>query len=415
MISNYHPFVHVGADILVVALCAKALIENYLYRRKPERLPPFTLLFAFHFFWVLINIFHPYSLSLFSSVAGAKVYVSMFTLYFFGFYLVKSVKDVHFFIWPWIGITLVHTFTGVYQGLTGPDSVLALHSRYSVQLSKFADQAFRPFGLTNLPGAPAVWIFLVTPLVVYMIFNNRSKLMRVLMILAAPFLGLTLVLCQVRSAIFKTLFGVSMYYLGNLVRIGRLSWRRAAYNFALTSLLVGSTFYFLPQLTNYAEDSYAENVRAVERSLTTFEYDSMSHARRGAWERFTKYLVEVPFGAGLARVGAAGGAFEKLRNRDPYFSADHFFADNFWIASLVELGFPGMLLLTFILFGILIRGFFSLRDQKDPQKRSLQLAILSALTASVVGLYGAEGVLYNPESSFFWFFSGVLMRLSSDD
>ena len=154
-----------------------------------------------------------------------------------------------------------------------------------------------------------------------------------------------------------------------------------------------------------------KNEMAIERSLTLFDYDSVKNSRRGSWDRFLKYAKEVPFGAGFARVGAAAGAFSKQQKKDPYFGYKYFFADNLWITALVETGLPGMFFLTLLLVFILgygVKNYFLLYSVS---LKMIHLALLSALFAIFIGSYGAEGILYNPEACFFWFFSGVMMKL----
>lgn len=58
------------------------------------------------------------------------------------------------------------------------------------------------------------------------------------------------------------------------------------------------------------------------------------------------------------------------------------------------------------------RGAIAIARTMDPELRTLQAALICPLFACVLGLWGAEGILYNPEAAFFWFFSGALMRLS---
>ena len=70
-----------------------------------------------------------------------------------------------------------------------------------------------------------------------------------------------------------------------------------------------------------------------------------------------------------------------------------------------------MLIITLLVVLILWKGYKSYFEGTDKSLRMLQMAILASLSALVMGLYGAEGLVYNPEACFFWFFSGVLMKL----
>lgn len=138
-------------------------------------------------------------------------------------------------------------------------------------------------------------------------------------------------------------------------------------------------------------------------------------AREGAWERFAKYFQEVPFGAGFARIGAAAGAFKQFHKEDEKFPTGYFFSDNLFITLLVEIGFPGLMIVMLLVGLIFFNGIKAWRTEERTHLIGVQLAMLSALLAIFLGSYGGEGVIYNPESAFFWFFSGVMMKSFAKD
>jgi len=411
IVSNYHPVVHVGADLMVITLCLKVLLSRFFSGFYPERFPPLTKLFAVHFTWLLIVIFNPYALSLVSSIAGAKIYASMLILYFFGYFLTRSEKDVRRFMALFIGVAIVHSLVGLYQGYMGPESVIRIHPRYAQQLAKYENFAFRPFGLTNLPGGPAIFLYPVVPFLMYFLYASRSWFLRSGIIAFIP-LGINLLLlCQIRSAILKAMIGGVIFLLGSLHVASTVSrqWaRRMVFVTAFFGLMLALV---IPSFIKYSVEIQEQNEMAIERSLSLFDYDKVKNARRGAWDRLIKYAAEVPFGAGFSRVGAAAGAFSEKNKSDQFFGYKHFFSDNLWLAALVEIGVPGMLILTFLLVMIFYCGVLGYRKIKTPSLKVLHLTLFSSLFSIFIGSYGAEGLLYNPEASFFWFFSGVMISL----
>lgn len=411
VVSNYHPVIHVGADIMVILLCIKAVLESFNQGRSPlAENPPLALLFVLHFVWVTICLFNPYGLGLVPSLAGAKIYTSMVLLFFFGFYQTKSMRDAHLFMLPLLLVALLHLIFGIYQGMIGEQSVLSLHPRYAIQLAKYQNTAFRPFGLTNLPGGPAVYLAFVFPVLMYFIFTVRSHLLRWLMISAIPAGIFLFLLCQVRSSLLKMIIGSAVFLIATVWHISRQSRRMSIALITLT-LVTAGTVYVLPQLISVSIRQNVDNEDAIDRSLSLFDLDRVSAARRGAMERFLKYSEEIPLGAGFARVGAAGGTFLEEQRRNPFFGENYFFSDNFWINCLVEIGLPGMILMTLILGGIFYSGLKVTRSNLEYRPQLLSYALFGALLAMLIGLYGAEGILYNPDASFFWFFSGVLLKL----
>jgi hypothetical protein len=411
VVSGYHPVIHIGADILVIFLTFKMIISAFIGHDKSIQFtPPFAFLFFLHFIWVGISLFNPYGLGLLPSLAGAKVYVTMFLLYFFGFNYTKSLKDADDFLKPFIIVVLLHTIFGIYQGLAGEQSVLSLHPGYAQQLAKFKDTAFRPFGLTNLPGGPAVFLAFMFPLVLYVIFTTQSWLMRIILSVFLPAGVFLFLLCQVRASLIKMIIASVMFLLG-LIFYSSQSQRKLRFVLVSITIITGFMLYFLPQAVNIYMDQDEMNVRAIERSLTIFDAETVAQARRSVWPRFVAYLQRVPLGAGFSRVGGAAAKFTSERQEDVFFDEYYFFADNFWVASLIEVGIPGMLLLTLIISCLWWRGWKIFRVLEAFKPKMLSLSIFSAMTAMMIGLYASEGILANPDACFFWFFSGVLMKI----
>ncbi len=411
VVSGYHPVIHVGADILIIFLTVKMALQIFIGQDKDLRLnPPFTLLFLLHFVWVVICLFNPYGLGLIPSLAGAKVYVTMLLMYFFAYSQTKTLKDADDFLKPLLIVVLLHTVFGIYQGMVGQESVLSLHPGYAAQMEKFKNTAFRPFGLTNLPGGPAVYMTFMFPLALYVIFTWRSWLVRITMatfLLAGVFLFL---LCQIRASLIKMIIACVIFFLGTIFYSSK---NRSQLRYVMVFLAVATSgmIFFLPQFLNVYMQQHEMNEMAVERSLTIFDVESLSHARASVWPRLFLYAESAPLGAGFARIGGAAVKFQKERQQDEFFHENYFFADNFWLACMVELGIPGMILLTLIILCLWYRGLRIVMKLQAFKPKMLALAIWGAMTAMIIGLSASEGMLYNPDALFFWFFSGVLMKL----
>ena len=411
IVSNYHPVIHVGADVLVIVLTLKTIFESFTGQDKESKFtPPLVLLFAFHFIWVLITLFNPYSLGLIPSLAGAKVYVTMLLLYFFGYWQTKSLKDADDFIKPLLAVVFIHTVFGIYQGMVGPESVLNLHPGYAKQLYKFKNFAFRPFGLTNLPGGPAVYLSFMFPIALYVIFTFRHWFLRTLFTIFLPAGIFLFLLCQVRASLIKMIIGSFIFLIG-LIFFSSKNRGQLQYILIFLTIITSAMIYFLPQVLNVYMQQNELNVMAVDRSLTIFDVDKISQARFGVWPRFAQYAQAAPLGAGFSRIGGASVKFSEERQQDPFFKDDYFFADNFWVACLVEIGFPGMIVLSIIIACIWWRSLKIIFILEYFKAKLLALAIFSSITAMMVGLYASEGILYNPDACFYWFFAGVVMKL----
>ncbi len=415
LLSAYNPIIHVGADIFIFSLWSR--IGFRLITRQaqiPRQFPPLTLLFIIHFCWFSITILNPYSLSFLASLAGMKLYVTIISLYFFGYALAESIDQVRFFMIPWVIVAFFQTGTSLYQASIGPSSVLSISPYYGYALEKLGNYAFRPFGLTSLPGLPSIFIYLAAPFLIYFIFYSKNFWYALFLAAILPFSGITLFVCQIRSALLKSLFGIFSYFLITLSRFPSLNHKTKKILLMGVPLCIGSLFITGPFLTQQLLKQHADNQRAIERSLTLFDYNNVSQARDGALNRFLTYAKLAPLGAGLSRVGAAAGKFANLNEVDRNFPFT-FFSDNLWVELVVDLGLPGTFIYTCILVMIFFYGISNYLRLQNEALKGIYGAILCALIAIFLGAYGAEPLLYNPEGSFFWFFSGVLMRLPSLD
>lgn len=414
ILSNYNPVIHVGADLLVMVLVAKLIFLRVV---RPSHgtipIPPLTILIGVHITWFVVSFANPYAISLYASMAGAKMYVTMVLLYFFGFYQTKSIRDIHLFIFPWIAIYFVQVALSMYQGYIGPESVTSIHPRYGQLLARLGGYAFRPFGTSAVPGGSSIFIFLTVPLVLYVIFTARSITLKVISAVSlVPAVGV-LFLCQVRSAILKSIIGGVTFLTFYMFAAPRSLQSRIG-NLAATATVCMIIAFGGPKMVTGLSGVSSDHELAIKRSLSSFQVDIMTDARQGAIDRFMTYLQEVPLGAGLSRTGAAAGKF-KEQIRTGTFFREGFFTDNFFVATLVDLGIPGMAVFCTIIFLILIKAVLQFNRMVYPETRAIQAALFASLLASVAGFYGAEAILYNPESCFFWFFSGVLARLPDID
>lgn len=408
ILTNYNPVIHVGMDLLLVVLCVRWFFA-YLTRKQkfPDMLPPLTVLFALHLIWFFIAFANPFSLGLIPSLASWKVYGSMTVLYFIGYYLSISAGTVRKFMAAWIVLTLIQCALSLYQGAVGPQSVTSLHPGYAGVLMRYQGYAFRPFGGSAVPGTPAIFVFMIAPFLIYFLLTAKSAWTRLILLAVVPACVLTLMLCQIRSALLKAMIGVSLFIILNLRDSSVKARKRAVLSLGAAATVLALA---LPYLTTHWIDQAGDNAQAIERTLSLFEYDKISGARRGAFDRILHSIQVAPLGLGLSRTGAAAGKFVDLIAKDPFYNQS-FFTDNFWALTIVDLGIPGSLILTTILIMLVWRGYRSSRTMVSPELRMIATALVCTLIASIAGLWGAEGVLYNPEMVFFWFFAGALMRL----
>ena len=86
-------------------------------------------------------------------------------------------------------------------------------------------------------------------------------------------------------------------------------------------------------------------------------------------------------------------------------------ADSLYFTYLAEFGYPGMLLIVFLILGFIIRGLKSLDKLADP--RAVTLAKGIVVMNVVFALMNITGTHMHsfPGDMYFWFFNGVLMNI----
>jgi hypothetical protein len=160
----------------------------------------------------------------------------------------------------------------------------------------------------------------------------------------------------------------------------------------LVTYLVVSTL--APQAQSGAFSRY-DSIAPNRFLKTTFEY------RRGTLGKVPDYATRFPLGAGIGTVGPAGG----LR---PGAQSGQLNAESQPTFLLIELGIPGLLVLTgfnLSLFALCLRR---IRTLADPELRLLLASVGAPLFAlfvsGVVGITTAA----TPGAPYFWGAAGVL-------
>ena len=408
--SGHHPILYGATDLGVIALTLKLLLQ-----KRPEKCAlksflkvPLFYFFLLHFFFYFSQFFNPYSLGVIPSLLTAKVYVTMYFLYFIGYRATKTNSDFQYFVQLSFLMLFSQLFSSFLQLAQGPESVLFYGERVETALKWLS--TFRPYGFTSTPGAPAVFCSMIIPFLTMTILNEKRKTLWIAHLCLGALVWLILIYCQIRAHQIRA-------FVGQFIVLSLIFYRER--KLAARSLFVLSTPFLMAGLTLLAQLNHSgpqaptamstsslNHEVVVSRFMSFGQPQELLNARRGTLERLKTLLNEYPFGAGLGRTGAASGALK------PYIAArplpppyqNGIFADQFWIASTGDLGILGSLNLTLIFLMILTIGFFKIGNPPV-------LAIWASLFGILIGIFTAEGVLYNPEAAFFWFFSGVMLKL----
>ncbi len=416
LLTNYNPLVHVGSDVILVVIFLR-LVPRFSHETNPDltpavreridRVSTFLLLF---WLWVAIQFFNPWGLGLFPSIAGLKIHFTPMLMLFIVGYLLTN-EELR-------SLPPLLMAMGLFQGIValidwhlGPQMLPMLHPRYQSTLVQFLQGfPYRPFGTTNLPGAPGLWMFhtLTAAMIMYHLASSGDpsvkwpKLTTRLFMLFVPIALATLAVCQVRAGVIRFL---AMTIGGTLVLGRRYTGIAVLALIALPLAVAFSPELKIEEMVASQDKSPAFRLQQVFSRLGTLsESKSWDRARGGAFaiedlaERANFSLV----GNGLSRFGAAAAPWKALMNRDHLFKAKWSFSDNVLLALFTELGIGGvtayLLLMAAVLWHLLQVG--------------TKVAWLTAGACAVIVLsgMGSEGILFQPDASFFWFYAAFGLR-----
>ena len=419
LLSNYDRVVHVGIDIIVLAITAAWAAEAVVNRRA--RLPrlPWTALILAYAVWIVLELLNPYSPGLLPSLAAFKTHLTMIPLYFIGAAVVRDRRGVVVLCAALCALALVPFVTALVQYAAGPQSVLDLSPRFWQNISFYHE--WRPFGTSAVPGGASVFAFLVTPLALLLLLAPGLRPALRWLAAATLLLGAgTFIVSGVRQMILGGVLAM-LVMAALLVTRGRSRGLVAVIFVAL----LGAAAYtgiqaWLTPLSKEAVKKYAlapdiwRERNVVDRLLTMTQAGTLLEARQGApaaiWYRATHY----PFGAGLGRTGSGAGAFMTVLTSDPKSAAiqrEVGWSDNFWADEIVEAGLPGLLIWATLLVGLVVNAVTLARGASDPLVATAAAAIAGLFFTFFVISWGSQPLLSNPTLAYFWLLAGVLASL----
>jgi len=145
------------------------------------------------------------------------------------------------------------------------------------------------------------------------------------------------------------------------------------------------------------------DMRLWSHMMTNLVIGYGSHLVMGT---FIDSLRRAPFGEGTGT--NTGAARYVVPHPESFFGVENYFSK-----TVMELGFPGLLILAG-LFGIIVAsGFKGLRAIDLGPQHSLLAALVAYLVLTLIYNFKGLALDLDPMNVFFWLFSGILLRLTS--
>jgi len=409
--SNYHPIIHVGSDILLIFVFTRLWIRHrsegfkHLAQTRTQLYTIISFL-ALFWIWVLAQFFNPWGLGIVPSLAGLKVYFTPMLIFFTVAFFLKEdeIRTIPFYV---LTLGLIQIAFALADWIIGPTLLANLHPRYASFLVKFMGETYRPFGTTAVPGAPSVWMYhtLVGALAVAYFLRlpkkkgkGPSQWWYVPLVCYLPLAFTVLIACQVRVILVRF---VVMALIGGFFAGKRFSAALIAISIPLALLF---SFQQNPEKINQQPQQEVLNRvgAAVARARSLENPETWLKAREGAWEGMKWVARYTTMGIGLSRVGASAGPWKERISADQHFGKDFSFADSLPRALFTEIGLGGLVAYALLMMVLLA--------QLVGTRHYLGYIVAANCFIMILAGYGSEGILYQPDASFFWLYSALAIR-----
>src|SRR3989338_9064768 len=141
MVSNYHPVIHVGADILLLLI-----VLNW-------------------FFTTVVTGFRE---------ASFKMHITMIPLYFFAYFFINSKEQIVKYWNLFLVLCSMVCVIAVVEYMLVPKSISWMSSTYEEKLMRFQGILYRPFSTTTMAGGGAIFAHVAAPFAVSSLFLKNS-------------------------------------------------------------------------------------------------------------------------------------------------------------------------------------------------------------------------------------------------
>ena len=411
---HYQPWSRVAFDIITFLSIAKVFIQRKkIYDQKVVPWPVIVLI-ALHFLWYIIQFFNVNAVSIFGVLAASKIYIYPIIL-FLGITLSNLnpiSKGFRQMLFGFYFIMILEVCLSYFHFTVKQQHLLSMSSYYYKAMKDgiFTDNLFRPFATTALPGVLAIYIFLTVGFLFFMKQNIKGTIFKWVIIVLS---FLTIITCQVRSALVKFLLIIIFIQLGTMF-YKRFSLRSILPFFvALIILVVGSQNF----LSN-GVSSEDENLNyAIGRASSLTEVSKVKNDRLNL-TNFGKIIIDkiskYPLGVGPGMTGAASSVNQNEIVKNPFIKKEFLWtSDNLIISFALDLGIGGLFLLTLILFIPIyfVKYLLKMYAHKDEFHYHMLLICTSSAIVIIFGNWGAVGLTYNPESFIFWMYAALGFKI----
>lgn len=328
---------------------------------------PFYL-FGVWFLYTIMQIFNPLAPSFtgwFYAVRGTSF--NFFFIIVLALMLLNDKKHLTYFLYIWLGWSLLATFWGFKQQFIGLDSAENAWLAAGNASTHVLHGKLRVFSFFSDAGQFGAAMAHVSLVAFILALGEGSMVKRLIYAALGLLFFYAMMISGTRGALFVPVVGGLIYLLVNR-------------NFLILviGLIIGLSGYGVLRYTYIGQGNYE-----IQRLRSALNPDDASfNVRRENQRLFAQYLADKPFGGGIGTTGSFG-----IR-----YSPDSFLAqtatDSWFVRIWAETGIVGLFIHLGGLVFLIISGFFKVFTLHDPDLRNIMGALLAGVTGIVVASYG---------------------------
>jgi hypothetical protein len=386
-----------GRDVVLYAVA----IGMAARARGPFRMPALRGWVVAWTVVVIVQLANPGNSSMSHAVASLRQDLEFIPLFFIGFVALRTHASLHAFFALLLAVAAINGPVAAYQSSLTPHQLSAWGPGYSALINSQGDARVfkgsdgklqvRPMGLgadmgfggilgaTALPGGIAL---LIT-------YRRRPWLLG-LVVLGMIGAGIGVLTSQSRSSVVTAIVAV-VATLG-LLAVGR----QGKGALVALGLVVAVAAAAVNAIGSYDPGTFYRYKSIAPSSAASTIYSS----RVGTWATIPQYMREIPFGAGLGKVGPAA---KKAGGMATDWNAESQF--NFLI---VETGIPGLLVFLSFQAALCSTVLRALRRERDPHTVVLMAGLAAPLFGFAVNWFIGVNTTSTPNAPYLWLAAGVI-------
>ena len=396
-----------GRDVLMYSIAAGALARLAL-RAEPIRIPKLSIPILI---WVVIcaaEIFNPIVPSLTHAAAGVRQHIEFVPLFFLGYAVMRSERRL-------IGLCILLVVAAAANGVValiqsrlsltalaawGPGYARLVYGATTVTARTFFDASgaehVRPPGLGSDFGFGGTLGILAAPAVLALGSAwGRSRRAFAVAAVGGPFVVMAVITSQSRTAVVGAVVAAVVYLFLTATS------KKGAQTIAAAAVIGAVAYAALPlafPAATHESNRYA-SIAPSKVISTAISY------RSGTLALIPGYIVNYPLGDGIGENGPAAGA----SIGGPQFGTNS--AESEFNFLVLEVGVPGLLLLTALTATVIWRGV-RLRRIANTNRQRLLMALVAADVGIGATWFAGIATASSPTSPFFWFTAGTIVYWS---